>query len=184
MEFEIRSRAEVEANEGKLVGYAAVFNSRSHDLGGFVEVIQPGAFDRTLKERPDVLALVDHDESKVLARTTNGTLKLTPDERGLRVEIDPADTSYARDSLTLVRRGDVHSMSFRFRKFPGGDSFDMGQTPPVRFLRSVELSEVSVVTLPAYPATQVSVRALRDATDAAVKQELQRLRLELAEHNF
>lgn len=75
-------------------------------------------------------------------------------------------------------------MSFRFRVHPGGNSFDMGQRPPLRFLRSVELSEVSIVTSPAYPATQVSVRALRDATDAAVRNEILRLRLELAEHTL
>lgn len=108
IEFEIRSRADVGANDGNtLHGYAALFNSRSHDLGGFREIILPGAFDRSLKEHPDVLALVDHDEGKVLARTTNGTLRIQPDERGLKVEIDPADTSYARDILALVRRGDV-----------------------------------------------------------------------------
>jgi HK97 family phage prohead protease len=149
-----------------------------------VEVIQPGAFDRSLKERPDVLALVDHDDSKVLARTTNGTLRIEQDERGLKVTIDPADTSYARDILALVKRQDIFGMSFRFRAYPGGDSFDMGQTPRVRTLRSIELSEVSVVTHPAYGATHVSVRALKDVNDAAVKQELQRLRLELAEHHI
>src|SRR3569833_1214434 len=112
--------AKLTETEGRLSGYAAVFDSLSHDLGGFREKIAPGAFDRTLKEFPLVLALVEHDTNKLLATTANGTLRIAPDERGLRVEIDPADTSYARDLLTLVKRGDVSGMSFRFRPFAGG----------------------------------------------------------------
>jgi uncharacterized protein len=167
--------------EGKLVGYAAVYNSRSHDLNGFVEVIAPGAFSRTLQENPDVLALVEHDTNRVLARTTNGTLRIVPDERGLKVEIEPANTSYGRDIVELVRRGDVAGMSFRFRPYPGGAQMDLTQNPPLRTLRSVELKEVSVVVSPAYPATDVSVRALEEARRESNRQALQKMRLMLAE---
>lgn len=179
--YERRFAADLTSDAGKLVGYAAVFNSRSHDLGGFHEVIAPGAFDRTLKEQPDVLALVEHDANRVLARTTNGTLRLTPDARGLRVEIDPADTSYARDVLALVKRGDVAGMSFSFRAFPGGDSIDLNASPlPLRTLRSVQLREVSVVLSPAYPATEVSARTLDAARALHARHALRRLRLRIA----
>jgi HK97 family phage prohead protease len=175
--FELRFSPTLEANDsGKLVGYAAVFNSRSHDLGGFVEVIAPDAFNRTLKEFPDVLALIEHDTNRVLARTTNGTLHIAPDAHGLRIEIDPADTSYARDYTTLVKRGDVAGMSFRFRPFAGGDSWDRSGAIPVRTLKSVQLKEVSIVVDPAYPATEVSLRSLPDTT----QQALRSLRLRLA----
>jgi HK97 family phage prohead protease len=175
--FELRFSPTLEANDsGKLVGYAAVFNSRSHDLGGFVEVIAPDAFNRTLKEFPDVLALIEHDTNRVLARTTNGTLRIAPDAHGLRIEIDPADTSYARDYTTLVKRGDVAGMSFRFRPFAGGDSWDRSGAIPVRTLKSVQLKEVSIVVDPAYPATEVSLRSLPDTT----QQALRSLRLRLA----
>lgn len=167
-------------DEGILTGYAARYNRLSHDLGGFREVILPGAFDRTLREFPDVLALVEHDTSKVLGRTTNGTLRLTPDEHGLRVEIDPADTSYARDLLALVRRGDVAGMSFRFRPYPGGARLDMSTTPPIRSLTSVQLAEVSVVVSPAYESTHVSVRALEQAIAHERQHALNGMRLRLA----
>lgn len=183
MTFENRFSPGLEATEqGKLVGYAAVFNSRSHDLGGFQELIAPGAFDRSLVEFPDVLALVEHDTNRVLARTTNGTLRILPDAHGLRVEIDPADTSYARDLLALVKRGDVAGMSFRFRPFPGGDSMDVRSNPPLRTLKSVQLKEVSIVVNPAYPATEVSVRTLEAAQMANTAQALRRMRLRLAAH--
>jgi len=174
-DYEVRYSTDIRASDnGRLTGYAAVFNSRSVDLGGFVEVIQPGAFARSLREFPDVLALVEHDTNRVLARTTNSTLTIAEDERGLRVEIDPADTSYARDILALVKRGDVWGMSFRFRPFPGGASLDTSTTPAIRTLRSVVLSEVSVVVNPAYPATDVSVR---HALEAAHSNRRAKLRL-------
>lgn len=163
---------------GKLVGYAALYNSRSHDLGGFVEVIAPGAFDRSLTDFPDVLALVEHDTNRVLGRTTNGTLRITPDARGLRVEIDPADTSYARDLLALVRRGDVAGMSFRFRPFPGGETVDRSANPPLRTLTSVQLKEVSVVVDPAYPETSIEARG---RTPKIAAQTLRRMRLRVLE---
>ena len=97
-----------------------------------------------------MLALVEHDTNRVLARTVNQSLRLYPDERGLRVEIDPADTSYARDLLALVRRGDVFGMSFRFKPYPGGASLNTGVSPAIRTLSSVQLKEVSVVVDPAY----------------------------------
>lgn len=167
--------------EGKLVGYAARFNSLSHDLGGFREVIAPGAFARSLQEYPDILALLDHDTAKVLGRTTNGTLRIEEDEQGLRVEITPANTTYGRDIVELVRRGDVSGMSFRFRPYPGGDSMDMSTSPPTRTLRSIQLSEVSIVAEPAYPATSVSVRALEEARAENIRHAHKRMRLRLTE---
>jgi HK97 family phage prohead protease len=175
--LEIRATAGLQEDSGKLVGYAAVFNSRSHDLGGFVEVIEQGAFARTLTENPDILALMEHDTAKVLARTTNGTLTVTEDARGLRVEIDPADTSYGRDLLALVRRGDVHGMSFRFRPYPGGEKRQRG----LRTLTSVMLKEVSVVVDPAYPAAAVEVRnAMQDEVNRANQLDALERRLRIA----
>lgn len=177
--FETRFTEIRATDEGKLAGYAAVFNSRSHDLGGFVEVIAPGAFQRTLKEFPDILALVEHDKNKVLARTTNSTLNILPDQHGLRVEIEPAETSYARDIMALVKRGDVAGMSFRFRPFPGGSSINMEGDVPLRTLTSVELKEVSIVVDPAYPDTAVALRDLEEARTEGRKNKFRRLRLDL-----
>ncbi len=179
----------------RIVGYAALFDVLSEDLGGFRERIAAGAFDGALAAGADVRALWNHDRNLVLGRTTNETLRLESDERGLRVEIYPPDTVWARDALESIRRGDVDQMSFGFVTLR-----DAWHTEPdgtvIRTLESVELFDVSPVTFPAYPQTSVSVRQrareLREAAssradgaeaEARVRARahlaVQRLRLEL-----
>ena len=162
----------VQRDAGKapvIVGWAALFGSPSQDLGGFVEQIDPAAFDWTLGESPDVRALIDHNSSLVLGRTTAGTLRLKTDAKGLKVEIDPPDTGYANDLLVSMERGDVDQMSFGFRVIE--DSWDYTEDElPMRTLRKVDLDQgdVSVVTYPAYISTKVSVRAMEQAKASAV----------------
>ena len=140
-------------------GYAAVFNSLSEDLGGFREQIAPGAFKRTLSPpHADVRALINHDPNLVLGRNKAGTLRMEEDSRGLRVDVDLPDTSYARDLRTLLERGDVSQMSFGFEKVR--DAWDDGTEPPTRTLEEVRLFDVSVVTFPAYPETSAEARAI------------------------
>lgn len=162
----------VQRDAGKspvIVGYAAMFGKNSSDLGGFTEQIDAGAFDWTLGKKPDVRALIDHNSSLVLGRTTAGTLRLSTDARGLKVEIDPPDTTYANDLLVSMERGDVNQMSFGFRTLE--DSWDMSDPDEIlRTLLKVDLDggDVSVVTYPAYEATQVSVRAKEQARSKQV----------------
>lgn len=140
-----------------LRGYAAVFDSRSSDLGGFVEIIKPGAF-RGAIQRNDVVALVNHDTGKPLGRMSNGRLRLVEDERGLRAEIDASDTSYARDLIVSIRDGNVKGMSFRFRVPEGGDKWRMDGKTVIREVIAADVDEVSAVTFPAYPATTIEAR--------------------------
>lgn len=142
----------------RLVGYAAVFNSWSENLGGFRERLAPGAFKKTLQERPDVRALMNHDPAQVLGRVKNGTLALEEDPQGLLMELTLPDTSYGRDLLELVRRGDIDGMSFGFRVVR--DNWEMLDSMLSRTVQEVELIEVSAVTFPAYPETQLSARGL------------------------
>jgi len=154
-------------NSGKdgrtLVGYAAKFDSLSENLGGFRELIKPGAFRSSLSDGTDVRALVDHDPRLVIGRRSNGTLRLEEDSTGLRVEIDTPSVSYADDLLELIRGGYVSQMSFGFSIPPGGDEWlpvDKEDGLRRRLLKTVALAETSVVTFPAYSATEVSVRSL------------------------
>ena len=146
--FEIRE----DASGMFLEGYAALFNSRSENLGGFTETIQPGAFRGSLQSRNDIKLLWNHDTGAVLGSTRASTLTLTEDDRGLKVSATLPDTTYGRDARELVRRGDVTAFSFGF-SMParGGDSWNSEGTE--RVLKVVRLHEVSLVAFPAYPAT-------------------------------
>jgi len=146
--FEVREGAD----GMHLEGYAALFNSRSENLGGFTEIIKPGAFRGSLKSRNDIKMLWNHDSGAVLGSTRAGTLVLTEDDRGLRVSATLPNTSYGRDASELVRRGDVTAFSFGF-SMParGGDEWSSDGTE--RVLKVVRLHEVSLVAFPAYPET-------------------------------
>lgn len=139
----------------RISGYAAVYNSLSEDLGGFREMIAPGAFGAL---DGDVRALWNHNSDYVLGRTRSGTLALSSDEIGLAFEATPPDTQWARDLMTTIRRGDVDQMSFGFRTVRDEWRQETGQAP-VRTLLQVELYDVSPVTFPAYPQTSAQVRA-------------------------
>jgi hypothetical protein len=168
MKHETRALREAPALDGKrtLAGYAAVFNSEA-DIGGyFREVIAPGAFTNTLKDA-DVRALVDHDSGRLIGRKSNGTLRLSEDKRGLKVEIDLPDTSDGRDVAALVKRGDMDGMSFGF--MVTHDEWDETQDPPKRTIRAVSLREVSAVTFPAYDDTTLALRTLEGAKEEARK---------------
>lgn len=166
--MEIRSGGELRAeSDGRLIGYASVFGKRSVDLGGFVEIVQRGAFASSMSQ--DVRALIDH-QGIAIARTANDTLTLREDKEGLRVEIDLPDTQAGNDIRTSVERGDVDQMSFGFRVREGGQVFsedDEGNL--VRTLTDVDLREVSIVTFPAYPDTSIAVRALQEWRQEAFK---------------
>lgn len=155
-------------DETTLRGHAAVFNSLSEDLGGFRELIAPGAFRAALRRRPDVRLLVNHS-GLPLARTASETLELREDAQGLHVfaRLDKNDP----DVVSLrgkMQRGDVDQMSFAFTMREDGDDWAVAEDETV--VRTIladgvdELFDVSVVTYPAYRHTSVSMRSvLQDA---------------------
>ncbi len=149
-----------QGDKPQIVGHAAVFNRDSELIGGmFIERIAPGAFAESLGKPDDVRALINHDPNLLLARNISGTLTLREDEQGLHVTIDPPNTTYANDLLESAKRGDISQMSFGFQTIE--DSWTRGENgaPDVRTLRKVRLFDVSPVTFPAYPDTDVAVRS-------------------------
>lgn len=141
----------------KIVGYAAVFNSLSEEMCGFREKIAPGAFGKSVLA-DDIRALWNHNSDHVLGRNKSGTLALSEDDRGLKIEVDPPDTQWARDLMVSIDRGDVDKMSFGFRTIT--DKWEMVGGQEIRTLIEVKLFDVSPVTFPAYPDTQVALRSL------------------------
>lgn len=141
-------------------GIAAPFNSESVNLGGFVEVLRPGAFRRALREQ-DVFALHHHDTGQVLGRTSSGTLTLSETSEGLRFKLDAPDTSTGRDLVELIGRKDVRSCSFAFmpRGSAGERWSERSDGLLLRELLDVDLLEITVTAMPAYPASSVKVNS-------------------------
>lgn len=158
-DFEIRETADGMS----FTGYAAVFNSDSEPLP-FIERIAPGAFKRSLQSRNEVKLLWNHDAGEPLASVRGGTLRLTEDEIGLRVEATLVKTSRGFDVAELIRSKVIDSMSFGFSVIK--DSWS--SNGEVRTLEAVRLFEVSVVSWPAYTATAgtISVRSASTGIDA------------------
>ena len=149
---EIKAAAESRTVEG----YASVFNSMSEDLGGFREIILPGAFSNVLDN--DVRALYNHDSNYLLARTTSGTLELKEDEKGLYYRFEMPNTSYGNDMLELFRRGDLTQSSFGFTVEK--DNWRMEDGQQVRYIERVgSLFDVSPVVFPAYSQASSGLRS-------------------------
>lgn len=158
---ELRMSGEGEDARPTIVGYAAVFNTRSALLfGSFVEEIATGAFDDVLDD--DVRALFNHDPNFVLGRTRSKTLRLEIDSRGLAYTIDPPDSQTVRDLvLTPLKRGDVTGSSFGFRVAPDGDEWRREGEIVVRTIHKLAaLRDVSPVTYPAYDDSHAAQRSL------------------------
>ena len=156
-------------------GYFAVFNSNYELWEGAVETIAPTAFDNSLQN--DVRALINHDTTLVIGRTTNKTLELKVDSRGLwgRIRINPKDVD-AMNIHARVERGDVSQCSFGF--FIRSEETEFLEDGTIKWtLTDVDLFEVSCCTFPAYEETSISARK-RDAADIqARKVEAWRLKM-------
>ena len=164
--------AEIRADDDgrTLTGYAAVFDSDSVDLGGFIETIAPGAFARALK-RSDVVATFNHDPSALLGRVPD-SLRLWEDNRGLGYNVDLlADDPLSTAVAARVRRKDLRGSSFSFALKPDGSGEEWTTDEKGRVRRRIvefaELFDVGPVTFPAYESTRVAARSLERAFDAA-----------------
>lgn len=151
-----------------VLGHAAVFNSRSLPLktkGGkkFVEQISPGAFKRALASGRDIVMFYNHDQSRVFARTSTGTLDLGEDEKGLKFDAGLANTTHANDMAEDIRHGNIKGVSFGFSD--PEDEWSKDGDMPVRTLKDIPLGEVSPTPFPAYPATDISVRSIDQAIE-------------------
>lgn len=169
--FEIDMEVRALENGAPLIdGYAVVFDSWSEvmlDARGrkFRERIAPTAFDRVLAGAPDIRALWNHNADLPLGRTRNNTLRVTKSSAGLRIELEPPQTSWGADAVASIRRGDVSGMSFAFAVRSEGGGGDTWEKPGAdgishRTITDADLFEISPVTFPAYPATQVMVRSV------------------------
>lgn len=174
---QIEVRSGEDGGPPKVAGYALKFNRWSDTLGGwFKEIIEPEALRDA--DMSNVVALFNHDESKILARS-GINLELSVDEIGLRFEFEPNNTSYAKDLMENIRSGIVSQCSFAFSlpEERGAEEWAEGQDGIMerRIKRFSKIYDISAVVTPAYPDTNVSVGArskeLADEVNQAKIQE-------------
>lgn len=175
-DFEWRAAENGRSDDYTLRGHAAVFNSLSENLGGFRELLEPGAFRSALRGTPDVFLLLNHDDNRVLARTTasvNGkpSLELREDATGLHVWARIQPRTWVDDLRIEMQAGLIDRMSFAFT-LADEDADDWAVADDGTVVRTIrrdgisQLFDVSVVTRPAYTATTVDIRELRNAVES------------------
>ena len=172
--FNIETRAEENENGNKvIIGHASVYNMRSENLGGFYEYIEAGAFTPELIDSSDIRALINHDQNLILARNTSGTLRLQADDKGLRYEFDVPETSYGKDLVVSMERGDITQSSFAFTVEEDDWSTD-NDGNNIRTIKKIKrLYDVSPVTYPAYPDANdliIAQRGLQSYKDKVKKE--------------
>ena len=170
--FEIRAAGE---NEMIVEGYATTFN-QPYELfrdGDYVvmEQVDRDAFKST--DMTDVIMQYDH-EGRVFARSSNGTLMVTPDDHGLRIRADLSGTEIGRQLYEEIRGGYTDKMSFGFT-VDGDERLITEEGGSVTVLRTItsigKLYDVSAVSLPANNATEISARSWGDGVIAKLAEE-------------
>lgn len=163
---------EEDDNTYTLEGYASTFQEYDMYGGpaayGWIERIDPGAFEKTLREKPDLHLLVNH-AGMPLARTKSGTLQLSADDHGLKVvaQLDKRDPE-AQALAVKMERGDMDEMSFAFRvkaqEWRAADGYEEDDQS-YRTITEVSLhkGDVSVVNWGANPTTSAGIRSASDA---------------------
>lgn len=159
-------------------GYAALFNVLSEKYWGYREQFAQGAFIESISN-DDIRALFDHDAANVLGRNLANTLELSEDEKGLKVKIMAPQSTWVQDLANSVERGDINQMSFGF--YPVKDEWNREDPEnEIRTHTKVELLEVSIVTFPAYPETEINLRTkeFNDQKALAIKAQTAAIRQE------
>lgn len=145
-------------------GYAALYDVTAPIGGEYLEKIAPGAFTKTIVSG-DVVALLAHDWSRVLARQSAGSLRLKDTALGLAFELDAdVSTPSGQEALGTVRQRAVKGCSFGFRVL-WHDWEDHGEIP-LRIIREIELYEISLLANPAYDTTSAWVSSRKSSANS------------------
>ena len=166
-------------DDGKKIvtGYATIFNEPyelwSYDGYTVLEQVDPKAFDEC--DMSDVILQYNH-EGRVFARTSNGTLKLNVDKKGLAVEAHLEGTELGNQIFEEIKGGYTNKMSFGFKvKEDKREITEDKETGAVTVLRTItnisKLYDVSAVSIPANDATSISARNFSEGVIEEIKQE-------------
>ena len=185
IEKEIRNFGNISNGEESrnIEGYAALYSSRSVNLGGFTEEITPGAFDGVI-EKSVTLALIDHNQSRgILAKNSKGkgSLTLEADEKGLHFRFSAPETELGNELIEYLKRGDITQCSFAFSV--ADEHWEKtGEDEYVRHIDKIDrLYDVSAVFNPAYPETSIAMRSLEAFKASEIEQRAEETKTEQVE---
>lgn len=162
----------------RVSGYVNLTNQWSQKLGTrkkFVERMLPGTFTKALQNGNEITFLAEHDSSKVLATTRNGSLVLREDDKGLYMEATINNTSWGRDYHELIKDGTIQNMSFGMQvvkdkwKKVDNDLYE-------RSVSDIILKEVSAVRFPAYVQSSIAARSTEVIEDVEIPEEVEEKR--------
>ena len=169
----VQPASDGEAWNRTLTGYALVWNVLSSDRGGYFVRLQPNS--ATFASR--VMAFWNHDSRDTIGSTASGTLRLLPDQYGVKVEIDLPDTTAGRDLATLIGRGDIGGMSFGMTDSPEGKkTVEGGRT--ILNASKYTVDEVTVTAIPAFTETTIAIKTDPEAAAFAARLGRQRLQMQ------
>ncbi|WP_258832397.1 phage major capsid protein [Peribacillus frigoritolerans] len=173
MKMELRfNKTDIQTNEdGSMTvsGYVNKTETKSNMLGRnqkFKEVIKRGAWQRAIDNAKEIHFLAEHDNTKILASTRNGSLELREDDQGLYMEATISPTSWGKDYHQLIKDGILQNMSFGFRSVK--DAWRNMGSHFERTVNELELFEVSVVRDPAYSNSTISARGIDVVEDIEI----------------
>ena len=156
----------VEGDALKIEGYVNAVGRESELLFSpkrkkwFKEIMEPGVFKRALENNVDIPMLLEHDYSKEIARTSNGTLELTEDNIGLKFKATITD----QDLYDSIHNGEINSCSFGFICEDADYEF-VNNKEEKRYVKDLQLLEVSLVKNPAYIGSLVEARNMEMALE-------------------
>lgn len=175
MELRVNPTSMTTNDDGSMTvsGYVNKTEQESRTMGSsqkFKEVIKRGAWQRAIDKAQEIHFLAEHDKSKILASTRNGSLELREDDQGLYMEATISPTSWGKDYHQLIKDGILQNMSFGFRSVK--DAWRNMGTHFERTVSELDLFEVSVVRDPAYASSTISARGIDLVTDEVPESEV------------
>jgi HK97 family phage prohead protease len=160
---------------GKFTGIASVYDVE--DLGG--DIIEKGAFKKTIAENPDVVILWQHDADEVIGK---GRVSESGNKVTVEAQLDMDDVT-AQKAYSKLKKGLIKGLSIGFNtiKSKWEEIEEEGKRRYIRRISELKLWEVSVVTFPMLPAAQVTrVKSMSDEDVATLKDQIQALSAEIA----
>jgi len=166
----------IKTNEKLVEGYPIVYNSRTSigGEGGFDEIVERGAATNFLnREGTDEVLLLNHNNDKLCARRSNGSLTVTEDEHGIKMLADTSGSVSGREAYEMVQNKLITGMSFAFSV--KRDTWTNEKSRDLRTIHELgRIYDYSIVNNPAYLETEIQARSAEDTKkshDTAVAED-------------